>query len=354
MAKTVSLICAAAPRGPAHYLARLRHVTPAWSGADWDAGKLGRLVVDVEPVKPGYRKLYPWRIHTVVRFRGMASPKRDWTPVHALAEAVLEDVGGVMIASRVVLARLPSGVRASLCSTIEEALDARPPRFLDALTAAVKWKDPLTDEALAARLEETIRRRGDTAPLETLVQLACRDHASDVYRWLGARVGDATRLVHMLERTDEAGLPLGSLARERLRAARTARWRVWAHETPPSRGDVAEVVSLALTGDPRARVVLAVWCQHHVEEGPERVNLASALMRASAARGSWPEAVREAVRQLIWKSEDDPLPGRGGALHEDDARWVAGELAARNAERRRYDELVAGIDARNKARLRDL
>jgi hypothetical protein len=354
MAKVLSLICAAAPKAPARYLAKLPRVQKLWSGAGWDVATFGTLDVATVPPTPRAQKLYPWRIHTVVRFSGMAKPKRDWTALRDLAEAVLDDVGGVLAESKVVVARLPGGARASLWRAIEDALGEPTLPLAEALSAATAWNDPLTDEEIAARLEETLRQQARIAPYETLVQLG-GDHGArpGVERWLGAPLGEGTRLELLLERADESGLRLGPLASERLRQGRRRRWLSWAFDSPPSRSDVAEIVAEAARGELRGRTVLAQWCELHVA-GAERAPLVRALARASAVGGPWPEAVREAARPLIWKSEDEPFPHRDVALHATDAQWVAGELAARAEERRRYAELVAGINERNAARFRQM
>lgn len=357
MAKTILLLCAKPPRSPDHYLAALPRTRALWKGADWSLAALGTIDVTIEPPTPKARKLYPWRNDTIVRFSGMAKPKRDWTALAGLAEAVLDDVGGAMATSRVILARLPPAVRAELWRPIDEAL-ADPERSLvPALQAAVRWPDAKLAEEIAAKLDDALVGRADPRIYEVLTNLV--DHGYDrdeeaVSEWLDTYADETTRLEKMLERAEAGGVVLGSASREKLQEARRRVWEGWAEAHAPSGAEADEIVADAAAGVPRGQGVLEIWCDRHGEPGAARDALAGALTRTSATHGPWPAKVREAVKTLLWKAPDAPLPAPGAALHRADARWLKEQLAARAEERKRYEELVAGINARNAARMRGI
>jgi hypothetical protein len=355
MAKVLLLLCAKPPRSPDHYLASLPRPRALWKGASFAAGALGTLSVTVEQPTPKTRKLYPWRLDTVVRFAGMAKPKRDWTALEELAEAVLGEVGGVLASSKVVLARLPAPVRAELWRGVDDALADPAERLAPALEAALCWPDAKLAEELAAKLDDALVARADPRAYEALVALVTQGYeleTESVRDWLDTFDEETTRLEKMLERADAASVALTEGSREKLHEARRRVWESWAAAHAPAGVEADEIVAGAAAGEGRARRVLATWCERHAEPGAPRDDLTGALARFSASAGPWPPALREPAQALLWEAPDEPLPV--AALHRADARWVEEQLAARAAERRRYAELVAGINARNAARLRGI
>ncbi|MFT3767909.1 MAG: hypothetical protein QM820_20865 [Minicystis sp.] len=339
MAKVILLVCAATPQSPDVYLKKLPRFGKLWGGA-WEMGMLGTLKVSTEQPAPRLRKAYPWTIDTVIRFSGNAKPKSDWTALHELAEALLGDVGGALASTtgRPLLTRVPAATREALWRAVEPAIgDAK--ALTNALEAALKWRDAAIDEDFAPRLSRVLVERGDPGVYEDLARISTQYAAG---QWL-----ERGRFVRMLLEAEQAGLPLHGRAREQLDAHHTRSWEDWARRTPPSTVDTHVILREAAAGDRRAQVVLAWWCGHHPDEGAERAALFAAFTRASAERGRWPDALRRPLADSIWKSGAEPAPR--GALDPSDAGWVADQLAARAAEQKRYQDSIAGINARNAA-----
>lgn len=341
MAKALLLLCAATPQPPDLYVERLPRFGKLWGGA-WEMGMLGTLKVSTEPPTPRLRKACPWPIDTVIRFSGNAQPKRDWTALQELAPALLGDVGGALASTtgRPVLTRVPAATREALWSAVEPTIgDAE--AFAKALEPALKWKDAALEDAFAAKLSRVLAERGDPEIYEDLVTISTQ------YRTAAGQWLERDRVLPMLLQAEQAGVALHGSAREKLDAHYTHTWEEWARKNRPATVDTHAILGEAAAGERRAQVVLAWWCAHHSEDDADRAALFAAFTRASAERGRWPEPIRRPLADLIWKSGVEPAPP--GALDPGDAGWVADQLAALAAEKKRYAELIAGINARNAA-----
>jgi hypothetical protein len=350
MTKILLLVCDAAPRPPSHYLASLPKVGKSWSGAAWGGGTLGGIAVSEEAASPRVRKAYPWAIAKVLRVQGKAPP-RDWRLFQPLADAVLADVGGAAMSTtgRLLAANLPHGARSALWDAIEAGVDGEGAALFVALEAAVKWGDIPFEKDLLEQLAEVLLGRRDPALYERVVALS--HSGGPAAEWLKALGARGTPLVRMLEAADDAGVPLLPEAMTMLNEHRVRGWQRWAGDTPVEKIDLDALLDEAAAGGGRGETALRHWCETRRTSSEIQQALGAALTRFSARRGPWPEAWRKLLAALVRNAEDGaPLQAAGGSLHPDDARWVAQELATMAEERRRYEELVAGINARNAAR----